>query len=42
MNIPSITVNAVGEQVQFVNEVVSLGVVLDSTLSRGPQVNHVG
>ena len=26
---------------QFVDEVTSLGVVLDSTLSWGPQVNHI-
>ena len=41
MRIPRITVNAAGEQVQFVNEVVSLGVVLGSTLSWGLQFNHV-
>ena len=35
MKIPSITINAAGEQVQFVDEVVSFGVVLDSTLSWG-------
>ena len=34
-NIPSITVNLASEQVQFVNEVVSLGIVLDSALSLG-------
>ena len=33
LNIPSIAINNVGKQVQFGDEVVSLGIVLDSTLS---------
>ena len=40
MKIPSITVNGAGEQVQFVNEVASLG-VKDNTSSWRPQDNHV-
>ena len=41
MKIPNITVKAADEKVQFVNKVVSFGVVLDSTLSWKPPVNHV-
>ena len=41
LEIPSLTINNAGDQAQFVDEVTSLGVVLDSTLSWGPQVNHV-
>ena len=41
MKIWSTMVIAAGEQVQFVNGVVSLGVVRDSTFSWRLQVNHV-
>ena len=41
LNIPSIAINNLGEQVQFVDEAVSLGVVLYSTLNWEPQVNHI-
>lgn len=41
LNIPKITVNLNGDSVSFVDEVTSLGVVLDSTLSWQPQVNQV-
>ena len=36
LKISSIVINNLGEQVQFVNEVVSLGIVLDSTVSWEP------
>ena len=39
LEIPCITINNAGEQVQFVDEVTSLGVVLDSTPSWGLRSN---
>ena len=38
---PSITINNAGDQTEFVNEITSLGVILDSTLSWDAQVNRV-
>ena len=38
---PKIKINNTGDQTEFVNEVVSLGVMLDSTLSWEAQVNRV-
>ena len=40
LNIPIIAINNLGEQVQFMGEVVSLVVVLHRSLSWEPQVNH--
>ena len=41
LNIPNIEVNCKGDSVSFVDEVISLGVILDSTLSWVPHVQHV-
>ena len=41
LQIQKITINDDGDQTDFVDEVVSLGVTLDSTLSWEPQVNQV-
>ena len=38
---PFITINNAGNQTEFVNEIISLGVVLDNTLSWEAQVNRV-
>ena len=38
---PKITINNTGDQTKFVNEIISLGVILDSTLSWEAQVNRV-
>ena len=41
LNLPSIIVNDSGTSVPFVNEVLSLGVLLDSTLSWKPQIQLI-
>ena len=41
LHINKITVNEKGDQVSFLNQVVNLGVTLDSTLTWRPQVNDV-
>ena len=41
LNISKVEVNCLGDSVPFVDEVTSLGVILDSTLSWVSQVQHV-
>ena len=38
---PYITINSAGDQTEFVNEIISLRVILNSTLSHEAQVNRV-
>ena len=41
MQITNITINNAGEQTEFVDEVLSICVILDSTLSWDPQATRV-
>ena len=41
LGIPDIEINSKGDTVPFVDEVLSLGVILDETLTWKKQVNHV-
>ena len=41
MQIPKITINNTGDQTEFVNEIISLSVILDNALSWEAQVNRV-
>ena len=39
LNIPSISIYSIGDNVSFVNTVSNLGVILDSTLSCAPKIH---
>ena len=41
LELTKITINDAGEQTEFVDEFLSLGVILDSTLSWKPEINQV-
>ena len=41
LGIPNIEINSKGDTVPFADEVLSLGIILDNTLSWKKQVNHV-